>query len=443
MWQLFFWDMVSRLVGFLGDLTNWYVRLNRSRLKGNDGEDSALTSLSVLFEVLLKMTILMSPFTPFFTEYLYQRLRARLPTFNNQSVSPDVIGKADSIHYVMLPTEDGPVPDEKILIGMRTLQKAVELGRRAREAVNISMRMPVREVLIVCSDTGSLASLKDHLKDYLLDELNAWGGILTSDVEKWCSVTALPNLPVLAKRLGKRMRAATTAIKSLGSDMLREYQEKGKISVNVDGTPLQLVAGELVVRSTFAGDTGQYSAITSSDGGLTVAICTVQDDTLRMQAVVRDLCNRVNKLRKKAKLNITDAVDVFYADLKPVDLCQSPHQSSTFISTARALACNASLLEKANIVPMPLRKCHGQIIISDINSTLFGTSCLKIALAMPVPCTPTASKAQYKDSGVLDILLASCCLPGRDLRGSLAANSFELKTGVHLFSGATAAHKKC
>ena len=71
--------------------------MNRSRLKGNDGEESALTSLAVLFEVLLTMTMIMSPFTPFFAEYLYQRLRSRLPTFVSSSVPSDLIGKADSI----------------------------------------------------------------------------------------------------------------------------------------------------------------------------------------------------------------------------------------------------------------------------------------------------------------------------------------------------------
>jgi isoleucyl-tRNA synthetase len=65
------YTVVPRLVGFLGDLTNWYVRLNRSRLKGTDGEDSALTSLAVLYDVLLKMTVIMAPFTPFFLQNTY------------------------------------------------------------------------------------------------------------------------------------------------------------------------------------------------------------------------------------------------------------------------------------------------------------------------------------------------------------------------------------
>ena len=45
------YTVVPRLVSFIEQLTNWYVRLNRRRLKGLDGGEVALVSLSVLYEV--------------------------------------------------------------------------------------------------------------------------------------------------------------------------------------------------------------------------------------------------------------------------------------------------------------------------------------------------------------------------------------------------------
>merc|ERR1719174_2637556 len=194
------YTVVPRLVGFLGDLTNWYVRLNRSRLKGTDGEDSALTSLAVLYDVLLKMTVIMAPFTPFFAEYLYQHLRKRLLTSNTANLPEDAIGKADSVHYIMLPLAGNPKADGKVLVGMSLLQQVVELGRRAREAATISMKTPVKRVIIVCDSALTLDGLREELESYVLEELNTWEIVLTSDVETWCSISALPNLPILAKR---------------------------------------------------------------------------------------------------------------------------------------------------------------------------------------------------------------------------------------------------
>lgn len=67
--------MVPALLRFLHELTNWYLRLNRSRLKGEFGEKEWQVSLNVLFDVLLKLTVLMSPHVPFITEHIYQNLR--------------------------------------------------------------------------------------------------------------------------------------------------------------------------------------------------------------------------------------------------------------------------------------------------------------------------------------------------------------------------------
>lgn len=46
------YTVVGRLVSFVDDLTNWYIRLSRGRLKGLDGDETQTRqSLSVLFEV--------------------------------------------------------------------------------------------------------------------------------------------------------------------------------------------------------------------------------------------------------------------------------------------------------------------------------------------------------------------------------------------------------
>jgi len=47
------YTVISKLLAFIDQLTNWYVRLNRSRMKGDFGVDHQFTSLNTLFEVLL------------------------------------------------------------------------------------------------------------------------------------------------------------------------------------------------------------------------------------------------------------------------------------------------------------------------------------------------------------------------------------------------------
>jgi isoleucyl-tRNA synthetase len=72
------YNVVPQLIKFLDNLTNWYVRLNRSRLKGEVDEEGWEVSLNVLFDVLLKINVLLSPIAPFITENMFQNLRLAL-----------------------------------------------------------------------------------------------------------------------------------------------------------------------------------------------------------------------------------------------------------------------------------------------------------------------------------------------------------------------------
>lgn len=259
------------------------------------------------------MATLMAPFTPFFAEFLYQRLRPRLPAFRDKkNRSADEVGSADSIHYVMLPqrvvTQTTSPDEEAVLVGMRLLQRAVELGRRAREDAKITMKTPVKSVVVVSTDAVSLDALR-CLEPYLLGELNSWSVVLTTDVDAWCGLTALPNLPVLGKRLGKRNSQAAAAIKAVDSQSLRnllaasqDAQSKVgdddrnpptlELDLKESGDKITVGLHELLIMSTFSGDTDVYAAQTTPDGSLTVAIEKTQDDALRAQGVTREVINR-------------------------------------------------------------------------------------------------------------------------------------------------------
>ena len=69
------YSVVRHTLTFLENLTNWYVRLNRGRMKGeadcaNPIEEQRI-ALNTLFDVLLTATQLMAPITPFLSESLY------------------------------------------------------------------------------------------------------------------------------------------------------------------------------------------------------------------------------------------------------------------------------------------------------------------------------------------------------------------------------------
>ncbi len=153
------------IVEFVTELSQWYVRRSRERLKGIDEIDK-LQCLSTLREVLLQLSKVMAPFTPFIAEKIYQELK------KNHG------GKKfeESVHL-----EDWPKYHEKhhelaALNRMQILRKAVELGLSVRAEQKIKVRQPLSKFSFCVG--GSYTTIGNDLgqnKEYLAmiaDELN-------------------------------------------------------------------------------------------------------------------------------------------------------------------------------------------------------------------------------------------------------------------------------
>ncbi|CAM9647794.1 unnamed protein product, partial [Discosporangium mesarthrocarpum] len=337
------YTVVPRLVGFIDQLTNWYVRLNRNRLKGAsaEGPDSARVGLHCLYEVLVTMSVLMAPLTPFFTEYTYQHLRKCHPNYNNPDVAEDAMGRADSVHMLMLPAIDESRLDPQAEAEMHSLQVVMDLGRSAREKRNISLKTPIKELVVVCKDTAVLAAL-DKLQEYLKGELNAWKVSLESDEGAWCTLSAETNNKVLGKRLGKKLAGVKKDLAKLDTSALWPLLEGGNVEVGgeiLSGDDLTLIRG-------FKGDSKVYEASVSEDGSVMVVLDTRQDEKVVSQKLAREVINRVQKLRKKAGLSVGDVVEIFFKDESEGGTVTAAIQANpAFIQEAvRSLPLPASLM---------------------------------------------------------------------------------------------------
>lgn len=49
------YTIIPRLLDLIDELTNWYIRFNRKRLKGEDGKEDTMTALNTLFETLFTL----------------------------------------------------------------------------------------------------------------------------------------------------------------------------------------------------------------------------------------------------------------------------------------------------------------------------------------------------------------------------------------------------
>jgi isoleucyl-tRNA synthetase len=223
------YTVMPALVMYVTQLTNWYVRLNRDRLKGLEGEGDAAdteaeTGLQVLYDVLLDVTIMMGPFTPFITEFFYQHLRKFKASYADAAngggaTNPPMAGKSDSVHFLRLPEYDASRLNHEAVEAMEALQAIVEQGRNAREKRNISLRTPVKEVVAILGNPSEnvVKGITGPLKNYILSELNAWEFTVVPKEQEhdWVTLSLTPNFSVLGKKLGKNMKAVGAAVKGL------------------------------------------------------------------------------------------------------------------------------------------------------------------------------------------------------------------------------------
>lgn len=129
---------MPRLLKLIEDLTNWYIRFNRKRCKGENGVDDCLHSLSTLFEVLFTLARTMAPFTPFLVENMYQGLQQFIRVKALSDVpSPDV----RSIHFLAFPDVVSSYFNPVIEKTMSRMQAVINLARTIRELNMISLKV--------------------------------------------------------------------------------------------------------------------------------------------------------------------------------------------------------------------------------------------------------------------------------------------------------------
>ncbi|XP_035193246.1 isoleucine--tRNA ligase, cytoplasmic [Oxyura jamaicensis] len=297
------YTVVPRLVKFVDILTNWYVRMNRRRLKGENGTEDCIRALETLFSVLYSMCRLMAPYTPFITELMYQNLKTLIDPASVQEKN------TESIHYLMLPQVREDLIDKKIESAVSCLQSVIELGRVIRDRKTIPVKYPLKEVVVIHRDPEALENISS-LEKYILEELNVRQVTLSTNKDKYgVRLRAEPDHMVLGKRLKGAFKLVMAAIKELKSEQLEEFQETGTIVVEGH----ELHEEDLRLMYTFdqaAGGSAQFEA--HSDAQVLVLLDVTPDQSMVDEGVAREVINRIQKLRKKRNLVPTDEITVYY-----------------------------------------------------------------------------------------------------------------------------------
>ncbi len=142
---------------FIGDLSTWYLRRSRDRIK--DGDKGAKQTL---YYVLKNIAKIMAPFAPFAAEDIWLKLK------NEKD--------EESVHLASWPTVEKV--DEKIIEDMEKVREIVSLGLEARQKSGIKVRQPLATLKFKVQ-----GKLSDELTSLIKDEVNVKEVVFDEKIE--------------------------------------------------------------------------------------------------------------------------------------------------------------------------------------------------------------------------------------------------------------------
>jgi len=285
------YNVVPALFEFIEDLTNWYIRLNRSRFWVEEMTDDKQAAYQTLYTTISELTVCMAPFAPFLAEHIYRELDA----FAGDS-------RPASVHLCAYPEANETLIQPVLEQAVSRMQNIILLGRQKREQVKIKTKIPLSRLSIIHESQAMLDEIA-RLEPYIASELNVKSIEYTTEEGKYINLYAKPNSPVLGKRFGKAFNQYRMLIQGLDAKALNQLQEQGSLTLEGEEFSTDDI---LVFREAKEGTEALSNRFISID-----IDCELNDD-LVAEGLAREVVNRIQKTRKDIGLNVTDRILVDY-----------------------------------------------------------------------------------------------------------------------------------
>lgn len=267
-------------------LSNWYVRLARRRFW--DGDKQAFETL---YECLKAVSVLMSPFAPFYAEKLYRDLTAG--------------ADAESVHLTSFPTWDADVIDLKAEQRMDMAQRITSLVLSLRRKEKIKVRQPLAKAMVAISGSALGEEELSKVKSLISNEVNIKDISYITEDNPILVKKAKPNFRALGPKAGKAIKEIAAALGQWGQDDIRSYEQAGTAQLELSGGTFVLESTDVEVLSE---DIPGW--LVATDSPFTVALDITINEELRLEGIAREFVNRIQNLRKSKGLEVTDNISL-------------------------------------------------------------------------------------------------------------------------------------
>lgn len=283
---------VRPFVKFVEDLTNWYIRRSRRRFWKSTNDGDKLSAYRTLRYVLVQLSKVAAPFTPFIAEEIYRNLKGK--------------SDPDSVHLCDFPTANAAARDLDLERRMADVQAAVELGRRLRADNDLKVRQPLSALKLAGGDVAGLESLIE-------DELNVKKVEFVADETELCNVSYKANFKTLGKKCGSKMKAVAAAIAGMGNGELGTYppseaSAEGGSMRGGNGWTKEIEGVAITADDVLVTRSPKEGLVVASEGVVVVGLETALTPELIAEGLAREFVSHVQSMRKEADFEVTQRI---------------------------------------------------------------------------------------------------------------------------------------
>jgi isoleucyl-tRNA synthetase len=285
-------DATKRIESFVQGLSNWYVRRSRRRFWKSENDQDKSSAYATLYQCLVAVSRLMSPFTPFLAEEIYQNLVRQV-----DSASPE------SVHLTSWPVANESLIDRQLSQATALGMRVTSLGRAARSKAQVRVRQPLQRVLVK-PRTHDEITLLQMVATQVLEELNVKEIDFLEEETTVVEFRLRLNHTAIGPRYGQQIRQLELALSEANSDELVRKVQSGE---TVYLATYRLEPDDLLIEPI-----AREGYSIAQDSGYTVALETSISTALREEGLARELVHRIQNLRRSAGFDIADHITLWY-----------------------------------------------------------------------------------------------------------------------------------
>jgi isoleucyl-tRNA synthetase len=285
-----FMKYVAEVFDFIEDYTNWYLKFNRSRLKGKETPDEWISSLNTCIYIVNHFNLVIAPLTPFLSHTISKNLQNfGISYFSKKSV---LLENFPSVRQSLV--------NEQGERRFKLFQQVAEIIRSMRSQNGLgSVKQPIKLVRVYLDNPEDLETIRDYFSS---DEMNILNITISNQIKPEYYITLDPCHGKVYRGDYPKIKAAVSKL-SINDIKNIEY-------LDIEGH--HIPTEQLTINKKSVIEVSSNESILEKDG-ICVILDKTQDEEVKMRHFIRIIIYNTQRIRKNAGIRPWNKISFMYS----------------------------------------------------------------------------------------------------------------------------------